>query len=105
MIARKMYSNVGDAHQAVVKFLDHSEKYMEVGTDHKRRPGELPPLKRYDKRIEELRATYYGNYKKTGVYVDIKSQAAEGSRKHCRRKSRKTRVAAPVSEEDSPESQ
>ena len=105
MIARRMYSNAYSPLQSVVKFLDHSEKYMEFGHDHKGRSGQLPPLKRYDKRIEELRATYYGNNKKTGVYVDIKSNPVEGSRKYGRRKSRKTRVATPASEEDSPESQ
>ena len=107
MIARKMYANADSPLQSVVKFLDHSEKHMEFSQDHKCRPGQLPPLKRYDKRIEELRATYYGvNPKKTGVYVDIKSTPVmETRRKPGRRKPRRHVVTSPVFEEDSPESQ
>ena len=108
MIARKMYSSADSPLQSVLKFLDHSEKYMEFSHDHKQKPGQLPPLRKVDRKIEELRTMQSGSNRmstRNSLFIDFRTIPVKMSRKPARRKPRKALLTTSMSEEDSPESQ
>ena len=106
MIAKKMFPNSDSNLQSVLKFLDHSEKHMELNSYDKQKPGQLPPIKRVDRKIEELRTMYRGSTTRSStgsIYVDYRTKPPELGRKGGRKKPRKLRATSPLFEEDSPE--
>ncbi len=136
MIATKMYPHASTPKEAVLRFLDHSEKHMELTSYDPNHPsrqyrhGHLPPIRRMERKLEELRAMQHRSLPNTmtapslgnnASYLDFRystvpmtTAAAQAHRKAGRKKTRKVQAAslvaaetdvAAASEDDSRESQ